>query len=144
MRAEASAELDPSHTRTRATLGWAYFLAGRKEEGVAQLERAVDLSPAATMWMGQLAAAYAMSGKEAYARAILASLEVRARVSYISPYGLAYIYTGLGEYDKAIELLERAVSERAGPTYGIKGSFIFAPLRAHPRFRALLAQMRLA
>lgn len=144
VRAEASAELDPSHARTRATLGWAYFLAGRKEEGVSQLEHAVELAPAATMWMGQLAAAYAMSGKEEYARAMLVALEARARISYVSPYSVAYIHTGLGEHEKAIELLERAVSDRAGPTYGIKGSFIFAPLHDHPGFRALLAQMHLA
>lgn len=144
VRAEASAELDPSHARSRATLGWAYFLAGRKDEGIAQLERAVELSPGATMWMGQLAAAYAMSGKEDYARAMLFSLEERAKVAYLSPYSLAYIHTALGEHEKAIELLERAVSARAGPTYGIKGSFLFTPLHHHPRFRALLRELHLA
>ena len=43
-----------------------------------------------------------------------------------------------------MDCLERAVAERAGPAYSIKGSFLFAPLRAHPRFRALLRQMNLA
>jgi hypothetical protein len=41
-------------------------------------------------------------------------------------------------------LLERAVRERTGAAYGIKGSFLFAPLRTHPRFQALLREMRLA
>jgi hypothetical protein len=36
------------------------------------------------------------------------------------------------------------VAQRAGPAYGIKGSFLFAPLREHPRFQALLVEMRLA
>jgi hypothetical protein len=36
------------------------------------------------------------------------------------------------------------VAERTGPTYGIKGSFLFTPLHGHPRFRALLHQMGLA
>ena len=39
-------ELDPGHDRARATLGWAYFLSGRQEEGLAELERAVALPPA--------------------------------------------------------------------------------------------------
>jgi hypothetical protein len=31
----------------------------------------------------------------------------------------------------------------AGAMFGIKGSFLFTPLREHPRFRALLRKMNL-
>jgi hypothetical protein len=51
---------------------------------------------------------------------------------------------GLGEHDRAIDWLERAVKERAGGVYGIKGSFLFASLREHPRFAAVLQKMNLA
>jgi hypothetical protein len=40
--------------------------------------------------------------------------------------------------------LERAVAERSGAAYGIEGSFLFAPLRSHSRFRSLLRSMQLA
>jgi hypothetical protein len=43
-----------------------------------------------------------------------------------------------------MDLLERAYEERAGSVYGVKGSFLFAPLRPHPRFQALLRKMNLA
>jgi hypothetical protein len=69
---------------------------------------------------------------------------VRAQSTYVSPYHFAYVYTGLDEADRAMDCLERAVAERTGPAYGIKGSFLLTPLRAHPRFRALLRQMNLA
>jgi len=142
-RAEDALDLDPNYDRTRATLGWAYFLSGRKDEGLAQLERAVSLSPENTMWLGQLGEAYAMAGKTAKARKILTELEVLARSVYVSPYHLAYVYTGLGDTDRAMDWLERAVAERTGPTSGIKGSFLLLPLQTHPRFRALLRQMKL-
>jgi hypothetical protein len=45
--------------------------------------------------------------------------------------------------DRAMDWLERAVTERTGPAYSIKGSFLLTPLHAHPRFRALLQQMKL-
>ena len=61
----------------------------------------------------------------------------------MSPVHLAYVKTGLGEPDAAIDLLEQAFDERAGGMYGIKGSFLFAPLRGHPRFTALLKKMNL-
>ena len=142
-RAEDALDLDPNYDRTRATLGWAYFLSGRKDEGLAQLERAVLLSPENTMWLGQLGEAYAMAGKTAKARKILTELEVLARSGYVSPYHFAYVYTGLGDTDRAMDWLERAVAGRTGPTSGIKGSFLLTPLQTHPRFRALLRQMKL-
>jgi serine/threonine-protein kinase len=142
VRAKYAVELDP-FDRARATLGWAYFLAGRQVEGLAELERAVAVSPGSAIWLAQLGEAYALAGHEAKARAILGQLETRSQSSYVSPYHFAYLYTGLGEADRAMDSLEQAVAERAGPTYAIKGSFLFAPLRAHPRFQALLRRMNL-
>ena len=63
---------------------------------------------------------------------------------YVSPYHLAYVYTGLGEHDQAMDWLERAYQERAGAIFGVKGSFLFTSLRGHPRFQALLRKMNLA
>ncbi|MFL5574798.1 MAG: tetratricopeptide repeat protein, partial [Gemmatimonadaceae bacterium] len=142
--AEEAVELDPGYDRARATLGWAYFLTGRQDEGLAELERAVSISRANTLWLGQLGEAHAMAGNAAKARELLRELEERAQRAYVSPYHFAYVYTGLGDADRALDWLERAVANRTGPAYGIKGSFLFTPLHAHPRFRALLRQMNLA
>jgi serine/threonine-protein kinase len=143
VRAQEAVEIDPGHGRTRATLGWAYFLSGRKEEGLAELERAVSVSPTQTLWLAQLGEAYGLAGNTHKAREVLRELEERAKSVYVSPYHYAYVYTGLGNADRAIDWLERAVAERTGAAYGIKGSFLFTPLRTHPRFRALLRQMKL-
>jgi tetratricopeptide (TPR) repeat protein len=136
-------DIEPGYDRARATLGWAYFLSGKRDQGLAELERAVSISPRNTLWLGQLGEACAMAGNEAKAREILGELKERARDAYVSPYHFAYVYTGLGDYDRALDLLERAVAERTGPAYSIKGSFLLAPLHNHPRFRALLRQMNL-
>jgi len=143
VEAKDAVELEPGYDRARATLGWAYFLSGRKDEGLVELEEAVAISPGNTMWLGQLGEAYAMAGNTAKAREILGELEKRARVSFVSPYHIAYVYTGLGEFDRAMDSLERAVAERTGPAYSIKGSFLLTRLHAHPRFRALLKRMKL-
>jgi tetratricopeptide (TPR) repeat protein len=143
-RAENAVELDPGHDRSRATLGWAYFLSGRIEEGLTELERAAARSATNTLWLSQLAEAYALAGKHAYARGILVELKGRATRGYVSPYHFAYVYTGLGEVDDAMDALEQAMAARAGGVYGIKGSFLFKPLHGQPRFQALLAKMNLA
>jgi Flp pilus assembly protein TadD len=143
VEAKDAVELEPGYDRARATLGWAYFLSGKKDEGLVELEEAVAISPGNTMWLGQLGEAYAMAGNTAKAREILGKLVERARVAFVSPYHIAYVYTGLGEFDRALDSLERAVAERTGPAYSIKGSFLLTRLHGHPRFRALLRQMKL-
>jgi serine/threonine protein kinase/Flp pilus assembly protein TadD len=142
--ARAATDLDPSGDRAHATLGWALFFGGARDDGLAELETAVSLSPSTSSWLGQLGEAYGLAGRLDDARAVLRKLEERARGSFVSPYTFAYVYTGLGDADRAIDLLQRAVAERTGAAYGIKGSFLFRPLRTHPRFRALLREMRLS
>ncbi len=141
-RGEAALELLP-HERTRATLGWAYFLAGRRDEGLVALERAVATAPETIMWLAQLGEAHGLAGNATRAREILHDLERRALDVYVPPYYFAYLYTGLGDAERALDYLERAVADRAGPAYSIKGSFLFAPLRGHPRFQALLRMLKL-
>ena len=60
------------------------------------------------------------------------------------PLVITYVHTGLGEHDRAIDLLEQAVRARTGPAYGIGGSFLYRPLKGQPRFVRLLGQMGLS
>ncbi|MFL5481704.1 MAG: tetratricopeptide repeat protein [Gemmatimonadaceae bacterium] len=141
--AEAAVEFEPGYDRARSTLGWSYFLNGDQSAGIAELERAVACSPGNTLWLGQLGQAYAMAGDEAKARTILEQLEAYAREKFVSPYHFAYVYTGLGDSDRALDYLEQAVIARTGPTYAMKSSFLFTSLHNHPRFRALLRELKL-
>jgi serine/threonine-protein kinase len=138
-----SIALTPHYARAHATFGWACIAKGRLEEGLAALERAVALAPGDALWQAQLGQAYAQAGRVEEARAILGRLQEHARSRYVSPYHLAHLYTGLGEQDRAMDCLEQAFDHKAGAAYGIKGSFLFAPLRSHPRFEALLRRMNL-
>jgi serine/threonine-protein kinase len=142
--ATRATDLDPQYARGHATIGWVLVLQGRHDEGLARLQTAVALSAGHTLWLAQLAQAYGMTGHVDKARELLGQLEDRARREYVSPYHLAYVHTGLGDRERAIDYLERAYTERAGAVYGIKGSFLFKPLHGHPRFTALLRKMNLA
>ncbi len=137
-------EDDPELDRGHATLGWAQVKMGKVEEGLASLERAVALAPGNTQWHAQLAQAYAETGRTEKARELLHRLEEQGRHSYVSPYHFAFVYTGLGEHERALDLLEQAYAERSGAVNGIGGSFLLAPLRHYPRFKALLAKMNLS
>jgi eukaryotic-like serine/threonine-protein kinase len=136
-------EMRPDFPMGHSTLGWAYLKQDRCEEGLAELEKAVSLNPGNTMLLAQLGQAHALVGNVGEAREVLQRLEELSRQRYVPPSHMAYVYTGLGDQDKAIDLLEQAYEERSGGVYGIKGSFLFAGLRPHPRFTALLEKMNL-
>jgi serine/threonine-protein kinase len=136
--------VDRDYDRARATLGWAYFMSGRHDDGIAELERAAAVAPENTLWLGQLGEAYGLAGATTKAHAVLQALEERARCAYVSPYHFAYVHAGLGQLDRAMDWLERAVAARTGPAYGIKGSFLLTPLHGHPRFESLLRRLHLA
>jgi serine/threonine protein kinase/Tfp pilus assembly protein PilF len=142
--AASAIELDPHYARGHATVAWAFVKKGLYDKGLAHLETAVSLSPGDTLWLAQLGQVYGMTGDVPKARDVLRQLEDLSRQRYVSPYHMAYVYTGLGERDHAIDCLERAYEDRAGAVYGIKGSFLFTTLHSHPRFTALLRKMKLA
>src|SRR5262245_18202734 len=86
---ESLVELEPTNERVLATLGWVYFLMGRRDEGIAALERASATGN--TAWFGQLGQAYGLAGRTEDARAVLAQLAVYAETRFVSPYHFAYV-----------------------------------------------------
>jgi predicted Zn-dependent protease len=58
---QRAVELDPADPRARATLGWALLLMGKAVQGLAELERAVELSEN-TGCLAQLGEAYGLAG----------------------------------------------------------------------------------
>jgi eukaryotic-like serine/threonine-protein kinase len=137
-------EVEPDLALAHATLGWIHLLTGKPEQGIGELERAVALLPESTLFLAQLGQALGQVGRTEQARTILRRLEETSRQRYVSPYHMAYVYTGLGEQDQALDWLERACEQRSGGVFGVKGSFLFASLRSQPRFQALLRKMNLA
>jgi eukaryotic-like serine/threonine-protein kinase len=137
-------EVEPYLALAHLTLGWVYLLTGMPDQGIAAMQKAVSLSPDSTLYQAQLGQAFARAGRTQEAREVLRRLNELSRQRYVSPYHMAYVYTGLGELDRAMDWLERAYEERAGGVFGVKGSFLFIPLRGHPRFKALLRKMNLA
>jgi serine/threonine protein kinase/tetratricopeptide (TPR) repeat protein len=142
--AKQAVDFDPDDARAYAVLGWAHLKLGEAAEGIALLEQAVAKAPENMMFLAQLGEALALAGETARARDILRRLEELSRERHVSPYHFAYVHTGLGELDRAMDWLERAYAERGGSIYGVKGSFLFTALHGHPRFVALMKRMNLS
>jgi tetratricopeptide (TPR) repeat protein len=91
--------------------------------------------------LSELAHALGAGGRRTQAEQLANALEERARREYFDAYSLALIRLGLGDYDSAITLLEKAEQERFPWLVRLKVEARFDPLRDNPRFRALVERV---
>jgi serine/threonine-protein kinase len=110
----------------------------RFDSAIAILER---VSGASANRRASLGHAYAMAGKTAKARAILAGLKADAEKRYVPAYWFALIHEGLGEREQALRQLERAYEERSTVLSYLLIDPRLATLRLEPRYLALARQL---
>jgi tetratricopeptide (TPR) repeat protein len=127
------------------TLARIYGEMGRHQDAVAQLERQIPLMNGDVAdEMGLLGFLEARLGDGAEARLALAALDgLSAEGRYVSPVQRAWIHLGLGENDRALELLGQAVDAHAHRTgRGMRAfGFVYESVASDPRFVMLLARM---
>ena len=88
--------------------------------------------------------AYALSGSREKALQALADLRELAKHRYVAPFDTALIYIGLGDKQRALELLEKAFDDRSWGIGFLKVDPRFDSLRGDRRFSNLLRSMGLA
>ena len=119
-------------------LGQSLFFLGSHAEGIAEMKRALDLDPSSPFPLGWLGHFYGLSGRPDLARDMVRQLEKQQQTLYVQPYIVAIIYSGLGEKERALELLEKAVREHSDELIFAKVDPALDPLRSEPRFHAIL------
>ncbi|MGD2123565.1 MAG: tetratricopeptide repeat protein, partial [Gemmatimonadota bacterium] len=141
---ERALELDPTFPLAYWLLGAACLHDSRAEESVAAFEKSVELSGNALWFRAHLAWALGQSGRLHEARTVLSDLKVRREEEYVRASLLAIVCVGSGELDEAMDWLERAYEERDMwmPTFQVDP--LFDPLKADPRFVALMEKVRVA
>ena len=135
-------ELDPN---AYAELGRMQFLAGKRPEAFANLERAAtrardDPYSVEALW---LAYAYAASGQREKARTVLSGVQREPGRAWPSSMEFASVYAALGETNTAFDWLERAYGAHENEIQMMAAMPELDPLRGDPRFASLLRRMRI-
>ena len=125
-------------------LGEALIELGRNEEGVAELERAAELSDRSSRSLAYLGYGYGKGSKYEEANALLSELEGRSRHAFVPPYFRALVHCGLGQIDEAFEYLNEACDLPDTMVRDLKVDPPLEVLREDPRYDELLRRIRLA
>jgi DNA-binding winged helix-turn-helix (wHTH) protein/TolB-like protein len=91
-----------------------------------------------------LGRAYALVGNEAAARAEIARLEDQGASGFGVAFDVALIHLALGDRQLALAALERAVGDHSQMIGYVNVEPALDPIRAEPRFRAVVARVGLA
>jgi TolB-like protein/DNA-binding winged helix-turn-helix (wHTH) protein/Tfp pilus assembly protein PilF len=138
-----SIAMEPSFSYAHSWLGFAYLQKGMHNEAIAEFQKAVDVSGGASTFLAALGHAYGLAGQKAQSRSITEKLNAISRQSYVSPYDMAIICTGIGDKDQAIHWLEVGYTLHDPALDMLKVEPALDSLRSDTRFQDLIRRVGL-
>ena len=137
-------DIDKSFVTAHLGLAIAELELDRTEPALARLEGIVEqvgdeLPLVKALWGYALGTA----GREKEARSVCQHLKATP-ARYLPPEHVAIAYLGLGEIDRAVDWLSRALEARSQVTTLLEVEPLLDPLRSHPGFRKFLADVQAA
>jgi TolB-like protein/Tfp pilus assembly protein PilF len=129
-------EMDPNFFFAHRHLGCVLEVKGDLKAAVEEYQkaRALNDDPRVLALVGH---AYAFSGNKSQATQILDQMNALSKDQYVSPYGFALVYLGLGDKDDALRWLEQSYKDRFPEITRIRVEPFLDSLRGDPRFEAL-------
>ena len=132
-------EVAGGFTHAYWSLGFGLSLTQRRDEALAVLREAVSLSPGDPHSLATLGWACGRAGLRPEATDIARQLE--EEYAGFAGDSVAMVFVGLNDHDKAFQWLSQGFEERTGFMAFVPSWVVWHPLRADPRFQALLRKM---
>jgi serine/threonine-protein kinase len=142
--AQRALALDPEHIQVNQWYSHVLELAGRRQETAAQARRLLSLPDLSLARIGSSAGILGRAGARDEARALLRRIEALPAGTQERELALVYARLGLDDLEGAMTALEAAVlsDPHRVTAYGMH-NMAYDPLRADPRFAAVLRQLDL-
>jgi DNA-binding SARP family transcriptional activator/TolB-like protein len=137
-------DLDPSNFGAHLVMAADYALKGMPETALVQCDSGVALATQQPDEAESCAWINARAGRRQQALDVLQRMTSTTRRSRTDPIEIAKVYLNLGDRDRAVAWLRRAARERFPTLVFVKTDPILDPLRADPRFQALLRELKMA
>ena len=135
-------EMDPYFAPARGALGLAYEQKSMFNEAISEFRKAAALTGGSTEMLAAVGHCHAVSGERSKAEEIIGELRTLSTRRYVSPYDMALIFVGLGQYDRAFRLLRKASQERCTRVVWSKVEPRLESVRCNPSFQKLLIGLK--
>lgn len=143
-----ASEVNPEDFQVPMFLAMAYNTMGRRQDemrvrlgALGTLERHLKLNPHDTRAIYFAAQNLYRIGEREKAMALAEEAMQHGMNEPVVLYNVACLYTGVGDIERAIDLLEAAVGKGWGDRAWMETDSDLVPLHEHPRFQALLARI---
>jgi TolB-like protein/Flp pilus assembly protein TadD len=140
-------EAEPDYWLAHLYFARALEKKGELSAAIAELKKTTLIEGAPAEVISALGYAYAVSGNKDEAEKIILQLKEQSEQSkqfYVPAYGIATIYAGLGDKERAFAYLEKEYANGAFYLNNLKVDPEVDNLRSDPRFADLLRRVRLA
>jgi TolB-like protein/Tfp pilus assembly protein PilF/DNA-binding winged helix-turn-helix (wHTH) protein len=141
VRLRQAMELAPDLGQPHETLALIDLEEGRSPDAIKEAREGLDLDSGNPRTIAEAGYVLAETGHSAEARTLLVNLNDRIRRGSAFPVFPAFIYMGLGERNRVLEVLTQTAALKVGG--GLQGLVqwrIFVPLKSDPRYQKLLAE----
>jgi tetratricopeptide (TPR) repeat protein len=134
-------EADPSFVSAYYLRGRLFVQQGSPERGLADLQKAVEMSGRAAEVVAYLGYCSAVLGKTQDALSAARELEDRYAQRKCSAYNVAKVYAGLNNAERVFEWLNKDLSDHSGWLNRLKADFEWDRYRHDPRFAEILKKV---
>ncbi len=134
---------NPNFPLAHLWLGRTYQQKRMYEEAVTEYKQAGSVLRDWPVTMAAIGNIYGLSHQRREALKILGELKELSKQKYVTSYGVALVYAGLGENDQALAWLNKGYAERTHWLVWLKLDPRWDSLRSDPRFQDLLRRVGL-
>jgi TolB-like protein/DNA-binding winged helix-turn-helix (wHTH) protein/Flp pilus assembly protein TadD len=135
--------LDFAPDAAHYVMGLAYEQMDESASAMGEFRNEVNDTKRSFTSLANLAHVYAMAGNKPQAMKLLSELQALSKRRPVDPYEIALVFVGLGDKNRAFELLDKCYDERPNNLPELTLDARMNPLRSDPRYRELLLRMGL-
>jgi tetratricopeptide (TPR) repeat protein len=141
---KSALDLNPNLILAHLWLGRAYQAKKMYSEAIDQYKQTLAINPEWPVAYAQIGNVYGVSGQKVQAEKVLDKMQSLSLTRYVTPYGIALLYAGLNDHDKAFEWLEKALQDRAHWLVWLNLDPRWDAIRSDKRFAVLVVKVGLS
>ncbi len=140
---QATLEMNPNFGLAHLWLGRAYQEKKMYAKSIEEYQITLQAIPDWPVALAAIGNVYGLKGEKAEAKRLLDTLKSLSTRRFVTSYGVALVYAGLGEKDQTFLWLDKAFDERSHWLVWLKTDPRWAPVRSDKRFAELVNRVGL-